>query len=418
MRTLAREHSVNPSTVVAALRVLESEKMTYSRPGSGMYRAPHVGALAEPLNLPTVAIDFTSGTPSPEHFPVGDFRDAINAILERDGGHAFAYPESQGYPPLRYAIAKYLSSQGTRVDAESIHITSGAQQAIFLLGQILLRPGDHVLLECPSYSGAMQVFANAGARLHGIPLRLHGIRQRELVKAQKIAPKLIYVIPNFHHPTGYSYSQEARQTLIAHARRYNYYIIEDDHINELYYTGIRPRTLWQDAPDRVLYIKSFSKIFMPGLRLGFLIVPEELRQALSIAKQNIDLGSSGLAQRALQLYLESAKWPIHLSYLRTVYSERATHLHKALKNHLGERAVYAPLRGGMNCWIGLPKSTSTTALHRVTSALGVDFTPGEQYNLPPYSYHNHLRVSIASTNLAQIDEGIAVIGQCLSRLLQ
>ncbi|MBS3937016.1 MAG: PLP-dependent aminotransferase family protein [Peptococcaceae bacterium] len=415
VRALAKEHQVNPSTVVAALKLLESEKVLYCRQGSGTYRAPHATLPLEHFEELRSAIDFTSGTPSPEYFPVADFKEAFNTVLDRDGGQAFAYPDPQGYSPLRQSIAKYLSSQGMNLAADNIHITSGAQQAIFLLGQLLLSPGDYVLMECPSYSGALQVFAAAGAKIIGVPLGYQGLRPKELVQAQKHSPRLIYTIPNFHNPTGLSYSQDARQTLIDYARRHNYYIIEDDHITELYYTGTRPRSLWQDAPDRVLYIKSFSKIFMPGLRLGFLVVPRELSAALNKAKQTVDLGSSGITQRALQLYLESNKWLQHLDTLRSVYGERASGLYAALKNHLKGEAVFHPLRGGMNSWVGLPADTHVPSLLKSAAEQGVSFTPGEQFNLPPYDYKNYLRLSIAATSLEQIDAGIAIIAASLAR---
>lgn len=416
VRTLATAYKVSPSTVVSALKMLEAEASIYSRVGSGTYRAPHFFDRPELPPRPDFGIDFTSGTPSPEYFPVDDFKIAFQTVLERDGGYAFAYPEAQGYPKLRHSIADYLVSQGMDVDPDQIHITSGAQQGIFLLGQVLLSAGDTVLMESPSYGGALQVFAACHARVVGVPLGYQGLRTKELAQAQKLGPKVIYTIPNFHNPTGISYNNESRQALIAFARQHDYYIIEDDHIAELYYTPTRPRSLWQDAPDRVLYVKSFSKLFMPGLRLGFLVVPKALNTALNKARQAVDLGSSGITQRALQFYLESGKWLQHQEFLRRIYGERASFLHATLKKHLQGEAHFSPLKGGMNCWVGLSPATHATRLLESTSSHGVSFTPGEQFSLAPYDYKNYLRLSIAATSEAQISSGIEILAASLSGL--
>jgi len=416
VRALAKTYKVSPSTVVSAFKLLEAEAIVYSREGSGTYRAPHSTKRPELPPTHDFIVDFTSGTPSPEYFPVDDFKVAFQTVLERDGGYAFAYPEAQGYPKLRHSIANYLISQGMDVDPDQIHITSGAQQAIFLLGQVLLSPGDTVLMESPSYGGALQVFSACNARVVGMPLGHQGLRAKDLAQAQKLAPKVIYTIPNFHNPTGISYSSESRQTLIAFARQHDYYIIEDDHIAELYYTPTRPRSLWQDAPDRVLYVKSFSKLFMPGLRLGFLVVPKSLNKALNKARQAVDLGSSGITQRALQFYLESGKWLQHQEFLRRIYGERASFLYATLKKHLQGEAHFSPLKGGMNCWVGLSPATHATKLLELTSPHGVSFTPGEQFSLAPYDYKNYLRLSIAATSEAQISSGIEILAASLSSM--
>lgn len=416
VRSLAEVYKVNPSTVVSALKLLEDEAMVYSRKGSGTYRAPQATERPLPRAAQQFAIDFTSGTPSPEYFPVDDFKIAFQAVLERDGGQAFAYPEAQGYPKLRLSIAGYLASQGMDVDPDQVHITSGAQQAIFLLAQVLLSPGDTVLMECPSYGGALQVFAACNARVIGVPLGYQGLRVKELAQAQKQNPRLIYTIPNFHNPTGISYGHESRQALIAFARQNDYYIIEDDHISELYYTASRPRPLWQDAPDRVLYVKSFSKIFMPGLRLGFLVVPHALSAALNKARQAVDLGSSGITQRALQFYLESGKWQQHQESLRRIYGERAVALYATLKKHLQGEAHFSPLKGGMNCWVELSPATQSNALLELTAPQGVSFTPGAQFSLAPYDYKNYLRLSIAATSESQISAGMAIMAASLAKL--
>ena len=419
IRTLAKDNGVNTSTVVAALNLLESQGMVYCKEGSGTYLAPSFTPQGPPQAelLPSGEhIDFTSGTPSPEYFPVHDFQLAFNSVLERDRGHAFAYPEPQGYLPLRISITEYLKTHGMKVTPEQVYITSGAQQAIFLLAQTLIRPMDTVLMESPTYPGALQAFNSCGAKIAGIPLGYNGPKLKHLAQALRFSPRLMYTVPNFQNPTGICYSQESRTLLIEHARKNDFYIIEDDHVSELYYTGPRPRTLWQDAPDRVLYVKSFSKVFMPGLRLGFVIVPPTLLAAIQRAKLTADLGSSGINQRALDHYLRQGKWNSHQEFLRKTYNDRATTLHNALSKHLHHETFFQPIRGGMNCWLTLPRSVKATDLHRMALYYGIQTSPGEQFSLTN-EHSNNLRLSIAAVFPEDIEKGILVLGKCLSQLV-
>ncbi|KAF0196040.1 MAG: DeoR family transcriptional regulator [Bacillota bacterium] len=419
IRTLAKENGVNTSTVVAAFNLLESQGMVYCKEGSGTYLAPSF----KPQSPPQVElmprgerIDFTSGTPSPEYFPVEDFQVAFNAVLERDRGHAFAYPEPQGYLPLRISITEYLKTHGMAVDPEQVYITSGAQQAIFLLAQTLIKAGDTALVESPTYPGALQALHSCGAKIAGVPLGYNGPKLKQLSHALRFSPKLMYTVPNFQNPTGICYSQESRTLLIGHARENDFYIIEDDHVSELYYTGSRPRTLWQDAPDRVLYVKSFSKVFMPGLRLGFVIVPPPLLAAIHKAKLTADLGSSGINQRALDHYLRQGKWNSHQEYLRKTYKDRAATLHEALSRHLHHETFFQPIRGGMNCWLALPRNVRATDLHRLALIHGIQTSPGEQFSLTNEHQH-HLRLSIAAVFTQEIEKGAMILAKCLSDLL-
>lgn len=411
VRALARERGLNPSTVVAALRVLEQEGLVYCREGSGTYLAPKAIFPPVPQEAEQADIDFTSGTPSPEYFPVDEFKAAFNTVLDRDRGQAFAYPEPQGYSPLRHSIAAYLAQQGLTVNPEHVHITSGAQQAIFLLAQLLLAPGALAVVESPCYPGAMQAFQAVGARVVGVPLGQAGLKITPLQQALRHSPRLVYTIPNYHNPTGAVYSADIRKNLVRLARERDFYIIEDDHISELFYTPTRPPLLWQDAPDRVLFVKSFSKMFMPGLRLGFIVVPPQLMSQVNNAKQAVDIGSSGLTQRALDLYLRSGHWDSHQAFLRGIYRERAGVLYNALKRHWQGTAVFHPLRGGMNCWVGLPEGARASELLKLTAPQGVLFSPGDDFSVARQEYRNFLRISIAGTFPERIERGIAVMAR-------
>jgi len=417
IRYLSQTKGVNTSTVVAALRLLETEGFVYCKEGSGTYLAPVLPPQqTSQLISPTTHIDFTSGTPSPEYFPVTDFQTAFNTVLERDRGLAFAYPEPQGYLPLRISIADYLSTHGMVVDPAQVYITSGAQQAIYLLANTLLKAGDTVLAESPTYPGALGVFRSLGAKIISVPLGYYGPKRKPLEQALKSTPRLMYSVPNFQNPTGIIYSNESRVTLIDLARHHDFYIIEDDHISELHYACPRPRALWQDAPDRVLYVKSFSKVFMPGLRLGFMVVPTSLLNIIKQAKLTVDLGSSGINQRALDHYLRQGKWESHQDFLRNTYHNRAIALHSALERHAKHLVHFQPLRGGMNCWISLPSSVTGAEVQRQAFESGVLVSAGEQFTLEG-THRHHLRLSIAAVFEQEIEQGIELIAGCISRLV-
>lgn len=416
VRALARDHEVNPSTVVAALNLLESEGLVYCREGSGTYLAPRTAFTPPPKEIPRTEIDFTSGTPSPEYFPVDEFRSAFNTVFERDRGQAFAYPDPEGYYPLRLSISDYLASLGMTVDPSLVHITSGAQQAIYLLAQLLLSPGDTALIESPCYPGAAHAFKSLSAKVVEVPLGYNGLKMSQLQKALRLTPRLLYTIPNFQNPTGVTYSPEIRKQLISDARELDFYIVEDDHISELYYTPTRPRPLWLDGPDRVLYVKSFSKLFMPGLRLGFVVVPQSLAGEVSRAKSTLDLGSSGITQRALDLYLRSGRWESHLEFLRGVYGDRARALYNSLKRHLQGEVSFQPLRGGMNCWVGLPPVLHSDDLLPLASQRGIHFTRGSDFSAARGEYKNYLRLSIAATFPEQIESGVGSLAAALREL--
>ena len=415
VRKLADLSGFNPSTVVAALDLLEGEGFIYRREGSGTYVSPASFApSAPPEPLREKRIDFTSPTPSPEYFPVADFKEAFNIVLDRDKGHAFSYPEHEGYLPLRLTVADYLTAQGLAVSPEMVQITSGAQQALSLLAQVLLKPGDVVAIENPTYPGAVQAFNPHGARLLPVTVGYNGPTLRTVDSLQKNRVRLYYAVPNFQNPTGTCYGDKARSRLVELARQEDFYIIEDDHASELYYTPSAPRTLWEMAPDRVLFIKSFSKLFMPGLRLGFMLLPPELKQRVNRAKQAADLGSPGINQRVLDHYLRQDKWLEHISFLRQTYRHRMDTMVNALQRELQSRVAFTAPRGGMNLWLTLPRGVMAEELRQKLLARGVAVSPGAEYSLDGVSFAGNIRLSVANTFPGEIEEGVRVLSQTLS----
>ncbi len=431
IRSFALHLGVNNVTVVNAYKMLEDNKLVYKKVGSGTFVMP----LKDDINLGRDAvtvsdeiefdmdreveedtINLSSASPDPKLFPVRDFKRVLNEVLERDGGSAFMYHESMGYKPLRESIAEYLPAYGIKASAEDIHIISGAQQGIDIISRVLLTNGDYVFVESPTYNGAVAVFKSRGARIVEIPLLSDGPDMKELEKMLKlIRPKFIYIMPNFQNPTGCTYSERKRKHLLLLCRRYDVMAVEDDYMSDLSYIdeGARPLK-GLDNEDRVIYIKSFSKIFMPGLRVGYLIIPSSIKGKVMSMKHITDISTSGLMQRVLDMYLRGGIWNKHLEYMKKEYSVRYFEAVRAVKKYLRGASFTQPY-GGLNLWVKLPEGISSGELFDRCKERKVLFTPGTVF-IKTRPGEQYIRISFASTGLSQITEGISIIGQVMEEM--
>lgn len=418
IRTLAAQLQVNAVTVVNAYRELELEGYVWSRTGSGTYvRSQPAGETARQIFIPHQGINFASATPTPEIFPVGDFKRLLNLVLDRDGGHAFGYQESQGWPPLREAMQEYLGQIGIAARLENIHIISGAQQGIDLAAKILVRHGDTVLVESPTYHGAIATFRSRGARILAVPLEPDGPDLAVLTRLlRRHRPRLFYVMPNFQNPTGYSYSRHKKRALLDLARQYEFTVVEDDHLSELHFAPAQDRGPLKamDVHEQVIYVKSFSKILMPGLRLGLLVSPPPFTGAVGAAKQYSDISSSGLFQRTLDLYLREKAWQQHLQAMRATYGTRYRTALEALARHLPQFRLTPP-GGGLHLWLQLPKGIDGDQYCRLCLREKVLLTPGSYFS-PNNSYADHIRLSFAAVTGEEITQGIELMGKVLKQI--
>jgi DNA-binding transcriptional MocR family regulator len=417
IRALARRLEVNVVTVVTAYKELELGGYIWSRVGSGTFvRTAPPAETTRQIYIPHHGINFASATPTPEIFPADDFKRLLNQVLDRDGGHAFGYQESQGWPPLRESMAQYLAKNGIRSSVENIHIISGAQQGIDLAAKILVNQNDTIFVEEPTYHGAIASFQSRGARIIPIPLENNGPNLKILRhQLRRHRPKLFYAMPNFQNPTGYSYSRQKKQALLDLAREHQFAVVEDDYLSELSFQGPpAPRTLKaMDKEDQVVYIKSFSKILMPGLRLGLLVAPAHLNQSLGAAKQFSDISSSGLLQRTLDLYLREEAWLAHLEKLRRIYSARYQRAEAELRRHLPQLRFTAP-GGGLHIWLQLPQGMNGDELYRHCLREEVLITPGSYFS-PGGSYRQYFRLSYAAVTQEEISRGIEIMGKILAQ---
>lgn len=433
IRQLANGLKINQVTGVSAYRQLESEGYIYTRAGSGscvtrilpisiqenegdrlisdeIYQQEDLQLIRSgQIKIDAHTINFASATPTPDLFPVDDFKVVLNEVLERDKGLAFGYQESQGFYPLRQCLSDVLQKNAVPCTTENIQIISGAQQGIDIISKMFLKQGDYVITESPTYTGAIAVFKSRGAEIADIELGEDGPNLNILeYNLKKYKPKFVYTIPSFQNPTGFSYSNAKREEILKLVQKYNTYIIEDDYVSDLDFEnrGFIPfKTM--DNSDRVIFIKSFSKIFMPGLRLGFMIAPSHLQSRIQEAKHTSDISTSGFIQRAFDLYIRKGYWNRHFNYMYDTYNKRYCSMTNCLDQNLPEDVTYAKPGGGLNIWLNLPYGYRTENLLKQAAAANIVFAPGKIFysgNAPQMV--NNIRLSFGAVHTHQIEEGI------------
>ncbi|MET7650334.1 MULTISPECIES: PLP-dependent aminotransferase family protein [unclassified Streptomyces] len=327
-------------------------------------------------------INFAGGLPAPELFDREGVAAAFRYALEEAPAQALQYATTEGEPILRERLAARTTARGLPTTADDLLVTTGSQQALSLLATALLDPGDTVLVEAPCYLAALQVFGLAGARIVPVPGDADGPDPEALAElVVRERPKLLYTVPNFQNPTGRTLPAERRAALASVAARHGLWIIEDDPYGELRYDG--ERVAWiaahPDAHDRTVLLGSFSKVMAPGIRLGWLRAPAELRRACAVAKQAADLHTPTVNQLAAARYLAAFDLDAHVARVAAVYRERRDAMLAGLAEALPEGSVWTRPEGGMFLWARLPESYDTTALLPRVVAQDVAYVPGAPF---------------------------------------
>ena len=432
IRKMAGLLGVNNVTVISAYNLLEQEGYVYSVKGSGTYirKSPismDISYLEEEdmelmmsgiLPIAKNSINLASVSPTPDLFPIEEFKQALVEVLDRDGGNAFLYPEITGYDRLRESISKFLmDNYSTKVNKDQILITSGGQQGLDIISKTLISPGDCVLVENPTYSGALAAFKSRGAKVIGIPMKEDGI-DLDLLKSyiNRYKPKFLYIMTNYQSPTTYSYSDEKKLKLLTLARDYDFYIIEDDFLTDLYFDDGKKMPLKSmDKLDKVIFIKSFSKIFMPGVRIGFITLPNNLFRSIIKAKHTTDVSSSGFLQRAFDLYLRKGYWKSHIDKVRRVYAEKYNIMTRELDKLHKYGIEYIEAKGGLSIWLKLPKNLDAFALYTECAENGLSIVPGKLFFTDESIYSNYIRLSFSSVSNEDIIEGLAILENIISK---
>jgi GntR family transcriptional regulator / MocR family aminotransferase len=448
-RQLAKSLGVNRITVESAYAELEADGLVYSQVGSGTYVLPPIPLPPLPKSDPgspwplwqedlrkqqkssrdyrtdhllrssriAEPIDLSQGIGDEQVYPAEDFRKILQTVLRRDGVAAMGYENYEGYLPLRTTITHVLASQGLQTAPEQVLITAGSQQGISLVSQFLLKPGDSVLVEEPTYNGALNLFRYLSARIIGIPTDERGMRVEKLEKLlQQHHPKLIYTIPNFHNPTGVSLDLPRRRRLIDLADRYNVPILEDDFVGDLRYDGrVQPALKALDPGGRVIYASTFSKMVMPGLRVGFLVADGPVFDGLVQWKRVVDLSSSSLIQRALEAFVTVGRYQAHLRRSCQIYRKRRDAMLESIEHHLPAGVYAASPSGGLFIWLRQPVGISSEKLLPLACQEGVAYAPGSLFFNNSVVGEAFMRLNFAAYPPDKIDEGIKRLAKAIKR---
>ena len=361
-------------------------------------------------------ISFAGGFPDPLTFPGPALAEILCELVERGDASAFQYSPTGGLPGPRDYVAERLERvDGRRPDDAELMLTSGAVEAMELVGKAFLDRGDRVLVEAPTYLGAIMAFQSFEAVVEGIPLDEDGLAVDELERALGSGrpPKLLYTIPDFQNPAGVSLSAERREALVGLARRHGMLVLEDVAYRELSFTDERPPSLWSLAPEMVLQAGTFSKTFFPGVRLGWAAGPAEVVSKLVWAKQNTDQCAGALGQRLLEEYGRRRHLDEGLERARGLYRVRRDAIMAALERHVGDAAAWTRPDGGFFTWLELSAGLDAVATAGRALEAGVAVVPGPPF-FPAGGGERHLRLSYSRAGEAEIDEGIRRLGSLLA----
>jgi 2-aminoadipate transaminase len=365
-------------------------------------------------------ISLAGGLPAPELFPVDEYRRAFEWVLETDGAQALQYGPSEGYRPLRDLLAQRLSRFGMPSAADDILITNGSQQALDLLGKVLLDPGDAVLVERPTYLGALQAFGQYQPTFVAVGMDDDGMQVEQVERALQAHRniKLIYALPNFQNPTGRSMSLARRKQLVEVASRFGVPVVEDDPYGELRYEGEHLPTLKAlDREDVVIYLGTFSKILAPGFRLGWVVAGPQILETLLHAKQPSDLHTGMAQQMATWQVARDGFVDSHVEHIKDFYRERRDVMLQALEEHFPEDAHFTRPAGGLFVWAELPSFIDTRELLVDAVREKVAFVPGQGFH-SDHSGTNTMRLNFSNVPPELLREGIRRLGQAIDRRLE
>jgi 2-aminoadipate transaminase len=359
-------------------------------------------------------ISFAGGLPSPATFPVAELQQACNEILRTEPAAALQYGPTEGLLPLREWIARHHSQRsGISVDVDQVLVTTGSQQGLDLLSKVLIDVNSTILVETPTYLGALQAFSLSEPQYCSVRSDDSGLVPEALSAELCSGARFLYCLPNFQNPTGRRLPLERRRQLVEIAKRTGLLLIEDDPYGELYYHGAPLPSLLSMHSEGVVHLGSFSKVLAPGLRVGYLIAPPALQRKLVQAKQAADLHTPSFTQRMVYTTIKDGFLDNHLPRVRTVYASQCTAMLESLQRHFPPSVVWNRPEGGMFIWVELPAHIDSTELLQAAIEQHVAFVPGISFyaNQPQ---PNTLRLSFVTVPPDKIEAGIARLGALLA----
>ena len=373
-------------------------------------------------------ISFAGGLPAPEMFPIEKVKTAADTVLTEVGAQALQYSTTEGYNPLRELLVRHMARYGIKVSIDNIVITSGSQQALDLIGKLLINPGDRILTENPSYLGALQAFTAYQAQYVTVPIDDDGLQVAHLEAALRSGPKFMYILPNFQNPTGVTLSLTRRYDLIALAEEYGIPIVEDDPYGQLRYEGehLKPLVVLDSEylgcegdggyTGNVIYTSTFSKTLAPGLRLGWIVAPKDVVFKLVQMKQGTDLHTSSFDQMVAYEVARDGFLDKHIRTIRETYGHRRDVMLNAMEQYFPSEVRWTRPAGGLFLWVTTPESLNTVDLLKDAIAQKVAFVPGYSFH-PNGGGHNTMRLNFSNAKEEMIIEGIRRLSVALKQRL-
>jgi 2-aminoadipate transaminase len=365
-------------------------------------------------------ISFAGGLPSPQTFPIEEMRVACERVLSQDGKAALQYAASEGYGPLREWVAQDLRKQGMQVSPDQVLITTGSQQGLDLVAKILIDAGSRILVETPTYLGALQAFTPMEPTVVSVNSDAHGVDAEDLrAKAGTGADKarFVYLLPNFQNPTGRTMTEERRTAVAQVALETGLPIIEDNPYGDLWFDVPPAPSLSSRHPDGSVYLGSFSKILAPGLRLGYLIAPKTLYPKLLQAKQAADLHTPSFNQRVVSEVLKDGFIDRHVPTIRALYKKQCEAMLTALEREMaGLGLTWNRPAGGMFLWVQLPPGMKAIALLDKAVKKGVAFVPGSAFYAQGAD-ESTVRLSFVTATVDQINTGMVALAAAIRESL-
>jgi 2-aminoadipate transaminase len=370
------------------------------------------------VSLDPEIISFAGGLPNRDLFPVSAMEAASSRAFELHGRDMLQYSSSEGLLPLRQYIAdRYLQRKGLRISPEDILITNGSQQGLDLLGKALINVGDGVVIEEPGYLGAIQSLSICRPRFLPVTLTDHGLDIAELTDATYgRGVKMMYCVPSFQNPSGITYTEANRRQVAEVADARGFFVVEDDPYGELRFSGSNQPSFATMIPERTILLGSFSKIVAPGLRIGWIVAPEAIREKLLVAKQASDLNTSGFTQQILCQYLLDNDLDAHIAGIAEAYGRQCRAMVDSIGRHLPDTITWTRPEGGMFLWGRLPSGLSAMKLFEYAAREKVVFVPGDPFYTTSTDVPA-LRLNFTCANEQTIEEGVVRFRRALRQVM-
>ena len=395
--------------------------MRYSKNVSAFRPSP-IRSMMKAVVNPNV-ISFAGGMPGEELFPVDDIREMVANMPRKAMDTALQYGPTDGLPVLVDLLTEEMSKKGFDMTKNRIIVTTGSTQVMNIVSKLLIDENDVVLTEDPVFCGSAGAFCSYHAQLVGVKMDSEGIIISELEKALEKNPKFIYTTPTFHNPAGLTYSRQRRMEFLEVMSKHpDVMILEDDAYGRLYYDNdtqedIVPMKTYAKNEQQIIYCSSFSKIFGPGLRIGWMVLPKEMFEVAEIAKQSMDACTPQFSQMLAYEFWKSGRLDRYVEMLRNTYKARRDKMVECIKKYCPEEITFVTPKGGFFLWAKIPRCIDIDKLFDECSERGVVFVKGIAFSAD-YKNNHHIRLSFSNTNPETIEKGIKLLGEEMYKLMK